>query len=177
MSPGCMPTGSGPPSSRTDPPPVLIRRPVQPLSDGGYRLQLGVDEREAVGEVVLELRAMIETRDDATGRLFPPASRDDPAAAAEFDELVRDSLESERLDALAAVETTLAADRLDQDEATAWCGVLNDARLVLGERLEITEDLYERGIRSGDPRAPELALYAWLTWLQGELVDALASRL
>ncbi len=48
---------------------------------------------------------------------------------------------------------------------------------MLGERLGVTEDLYTDGIDPGDPRAPELALYGWLTWLQGELVEALASRL
>ncbi|HEU5212051.1 MAG TPA: DUF2017 family protein, partial [Gaiellaceae bacterium] len=62
-------------------------------------------------------------------------------------------------------------------QAAAWCGALNDARLVLGERLGVTEDLYENGIARDDPRARELAFYAWLTWLQGELVEALSSRL
>ena len=49
--------------------------------------------------------------------------------------------------------------------------------VVLGERLGVTEELYEHGIDPNDPRAPELALYGWLTWLQGELIESLASRL
>ena len=74
-------------------------------------------------------------------------------------------------------ERTLDAERLEEEEAAAWCGVLNDARLVLAEQLGVTEELYERGISPRDPRAAELAYYGWLTWLQGELVEALASRL
>jgi hypothetical protein len=38
----------------------------------------------------------------------------------------------------------------------------------------VTEDLYEDDFDPGDP---ELALYGWLTWLQGEVVAALSSRL
>ena len=48
---------------------------------------------------------------------------------------------------------------------------------ALDERLGVTEELNETGIDRGDPRAPELALYGWLTWLQGEVVESLASRL
>jgi ATP-dependent Clp protease adaptor protein ClpS len=110
-------------------------------------------------------------------RLFPAAFRDDDEAAAEFAELTRDGLEHERLAAFDTVARTIGADELDEAEAAAWCGALNDARLVLGERLGVTEELYATGIRRDDPRAPELAFYAWITWLQGELVEALASRL
>ena len=55
--------------------------------------------------------------------------------------------------------------------------MLNDLRLVLGARLGVTDELYERGIDLDDPRAVELSVYGWLTWLQAGLVDALASRI
>ena len=48
---------------------------------------------------------------------------------------------------------------------------------MLGEQLQVTEDLYEHPVQPDDPRAPGLALYGWLTWLQGHVVEALASRL
>jgi Domain of unknown function (DUF2017) len=47
---------------------------------------------------------------------------------------------------------------------------------VLGERLGVTEDTYDRPLDPRDPRAPELAVFGWLTWLQGSAVEALASR-
>ncbi len=91
--------------------------------------------------------------------------------------MTRDGLEAERLAAFDTVARTIDADRLDEEEASAWCGALNDVRLVLGERLDVTDEIYVTGIPRGDPRARELAFYGWLTWLQGELVEALASRL
>jgi hypothetical protein len=46
---------------------------------------------------------------------------------------------------------------------------------VLGTRLDITEDFYAAGIDRDDPRAPELALYSYLSWLQEQAVAALSS--
>ena len=155
----------------------MFRRPFKPLAGGGYRVKLGADEREAVRDLCVQLRTLVISQDEDAARLFPPAFRDDEQASAEFEELVRDGLEAERLAAFETVERTVDADRLDEEQAAAWCGALNDARLVLGERLGVTEELYQTGIRRDDPRAHELAFYAWLTWLQGEMVDALSSRL
>jgi hypothetical protein len=153
------------------------RGPVQPLRGGGYRLTLDGDERDALRGLCDQLRGLIEEEDPGVGRLFPAAYRDDPVASAEYDGLVRGELVAGRLEALRVVEDTAGAERLDHEQLAAWCGALNDLRLVLGERLGVTEDLYVTGIRRNDPRAPQLALYGWLTWLQGEVVEALASRL
>ena len=155
---------------------ILRRRPFRPLGDG-YRLTLDAHEREAVRTVCAELRELVAGEDAAAARLFPPAYRDDPEASAEYDELVRESLVSERLRAADTVAATIDAERLDEAQAAAWCGVLNDARLLLGERLGVTDDFHEQRIHPRDPRRAQLALYGWLTWLQNELVEALASRL
>jgi hypothetical protein len=150
-----------------------MANPVKPLRDGTYRLRLGREERSLVGALCAELRALIEADDRAVPRLFPPASRDDPEAAADFDRLARDQLVTGRLAALETVAATLAAETLDEEQLTAWCGALNDVRLVLGERLGVTEDMGEALFA----RSPDHALYAWLTSLQAATVDALASRL
>ena len=152
--------------------------PVRPLRGGGYRIRLGQHERETLRGLCDQLRELITTQDAAVGRLFPDAyGEDDDDANAEYERLVRGDLVASRLEALATVEASLAADRLDEEQLAAWCGALNDLRLVLGEQLEVTEDMYERAVPPDDPRAPGLALYGWLTWLQGHVVEALASRL
>jgi Domain of unknown function (DUF2017) len=156
---------------------MLWRRPVEALPDGGYRLRLGAGEREALLDLCDELRGLVAAEDAAVGRLFPSAFRDDAEASAKFDRLVRGELVSGRLVALDTVRRTVEADRLDEEELAAWCGALNDLRLVLGERLGVTEDTYERELDPNDPRAGELAVFGWLTWLQGNVVEALASRL
>ena len=156
---------------------MLWRRPVEALPDGGYTLRLGAGERDALLGLFDELRELVEADDAAVGRLFPSAFRDDAEASAEFDRLVRGELVSGRLAALDTVRRTVEADRLDEEQLAAWCGALNDLRLVFGERLGVTEETYERELDPSDPRAPELAVFGWLTWLQGSVVEALASRL
>jgi len=146
------------------------------VSDG-YRVSLGRDERELLDLLAAELVQLVTADDDAVARLFPAAYRDDPAAEEEYRRLTRSSLVDGRVSMLETLRATSSAERLTQQEADAWLGALNDLRLVLGERLGVTEDLYANGIDPHDPRAPELSVYGWLTWLQAELVEALASRL
>lgn len=154
-----------------------FRAPVSATRDGRYRLRLGAHERELVRGLCGELRELVRRDDNAVARLFPPAYRGDDEAADEFDRLMRPELRDRRLEALDTVARTLDEDVLDQAQAEAWCGALNDLRLVLGERLGIKEDDLADGIDPADPRAQQLALYGWLTWVQGSVVDALASRL
>ena len=61
-------------------------------------------------------------------------------------------------------------------EAAAWLGALNDLRLVLGTRLEITADDQEPGQDFGpsDPRTAYIPVYYYLGYLQETLVEALS---
>ncbi|HEX3622805.1 MAG TPA: DUF2017 family protein, partial [Acidimicrobiales bacterium] len=63
---------------------------------------------------------------------------------------------------------------LEEEQLTAWMRAVNEVRLVLGTRLEITEDRYDRPLDRRDPRAPAFAVYDYLTSLQGEIIDALS---
>ena len=56
-------------------------------------------------------------------------------------------------------------------------GVLNDARLALGTQLGVTEDTDYADLDPEDPESSALAAYAWLTYLQGELVETLLGDL
>jgi hypothetical protein len=131
-----------------------------------------------------QLRGVLEDADDpAHRRIFPRAYVDPTEEDAErqWQEMVHPDLLQERFDALAMMTATLAgatpAKRggrevtLDAEQTQAWLSALNDARLALGVRLDITED--ERVVEPSDPRAPAFAAYAWLTWFQGELVEVL----
>ena len=144
---------------------------------GDFQLKLPKAEREALRALPSELRDLLERNDPGVGRLFPPAYGDDAERNAEYEELVRADLVSQRLAALDIVESTLDADRLDEEQITAWLGALNDLRLVLGTRLDVTEDLNPDDVAEDDPRAPSLALYYYLGWLEEQVVEALAAGL
>jgi hypothetical protein len=150
---------------------------VRALPGGVYGVRLAPRERELVEQLSLELERLLADGDPATGRLFPPAHEDDPEAEREYRALVGDALLEGRLSALRTLRETARADRLDQAQADAWCGALNDLRLVLGERLGVTEELTEADVDPRNPEAAGFSLYAWLTWLQADVVDALAARL
>jgi Domain of unknown function (DUF2017) len=112
--------------------------------------------------------------DPSLRRLFPPAY-DDEADETEYRRLMRDELLGGRRRALQVLEETVGRDRLNAGEAQAWLTALNDLRLVLGTRLDVSEETFLDGLDPDDPRAPELALYAYLSWLQEQLVEAIAS--
>ena len=101
----------------------------------------------------------------------------DPELAADYRELTESSLRSGKTDDLAIMRATLPEGggeiRLDRDQAGAWLRSSNDLRLALGTRLDITEDS-EPPDEIADEQDQQLAVYYWLTALQGSLVDALA---
>ncbi len=151
--------------------------PVKRTRRGDFELRLTTDERTILRGLPDQLRNLIEhedpTSDPAMARLYPPAYEDDPIRNLEFERMAGDDLTSQRLSSISAMEASIDADRLTEDQLLSWLGVLNDLRLVLGTRLDITEDTTEEDFAAGDPRAPTFALYGYLTWL----VDAIVSEL
>ncbi len=118
--------------------------------------------------------------DPVLGRLFPDGHRSDPELAADYRELTESSLRSAKGDDLAMVRASLPAEggevRLDPEQAGAWLRTSNDLRLALGTRLDISEDTEPPEEVAGE-EDQQLAVYYWLTAVQGSLVDALvASR-
>jgi hypothetical protein len=117
--------------------------------------------------------------DPVLARLFPDAYSDDEAAAGEFRKYTEQSLRSGKQAAAQTVLATLPEQggrvRLADDDAQAWLRALNDVRLALGVRLEITEDYEDEMAPAGwaDPRSAYLEVYHWLGYLQDSLVQAL----
>ena len=118
--------------------------------------------------------------DPVLARLLPDAYRDDPEASGEFRRYTEQELRSGKVAAARTVLATLPAGggrvRLSEPEAQAWLRALNDVRLALGVRLEVTDDFDDRVEEIGpdDPRAPYIDIYHWLAFLQETLVRALS---
>jgi hypothetical protein len=149
---------------------------LEPLPDGGIRLHLSQEERSLLVGLTSELGALLEgERDDPSlRRLFPPAY-DDEADERAYRELTSDSLLDGRREALELLSQTADRERLSAEEADAWLRALNDLRLVLGTRLDVQEDTFASEPDLNDPRGQALAVYGYLSWLQEQLVEALAS--
>ena len=120
--------------------------------------------------------------DPALARLLPNAYADDDSAAAEFRRFTEHDLRAGKRADAGAVLATLGPLlgrggrlSLDRDQVDAWLGTLNDLRLVLGTRLEVTEDT-PLEVPDDDPHAQALLVYGWLGWLQESLLSCVEPR-
>ncbi|QMU75364.1 DUF2017 domain-containing protein [Streptacidiphilus sp. PB12-B1b] len=135
--------------------------------------------------------------DPALARLFPDAYGDGPDAAegsedlrtaeysAEFRRFTENDLRArKREDGLALVRSLDQAPTgrrgrveltLDDEGCRHWLGALNDLRLTLGSRLQVTgdHDADPYVLADEDPRKPLLMAFVWLGQLQESLLDAL----
>lgn len=119
--------------------------------------------------------------DPALARLFPDGYSDDPEASADFRRYTEPGLRESKLEALHTALRTLGGPgqrvTLTAAEADQWLRALNDTRLVLGERLGMTEEVEDLidSLREDDPRLALFWVYDRLTYLQETLVQALWS--
>ena len=161
----------------------MIRRRVVRDRSGGFKLRIPAEERDILRSVGPGLRELLVDRataikpgeDEAVDRLFPVAYPDDDERQAEFRLLAHDQLLESHLGALAVLEETTDADHLDEDQLLAWMRALNHIRLVIGVNLGVTEEREEWPESLDDPRAPGFVVYQYLTYLQGEIIEVLAS--
>jgi len=143
--------------------------PARPEADDPLVAMIGIDPDAAPSE------------DPALLRLLPDAFVDDDEAAAEFRRFTERELRSGKVENALAVQRDLEAGGgivVTSQSMPAWLGFLNDARLVLGARLGLTEenqdDLAE--LPDDDPRAALFGLYGWLTYVQEALVQHAMGR-
>jgi hypothetical protein len=159
-------------------------KPFRSARGGDVVARLEPAEAGIVGLLLDQLEQLLEAEADDVGgdpvmaRLLPDGHRGDPELAADYRELTESSLRSGKADDLAMVRATLPEGggevRLDADQAAAWLRTSNDLRLAMGTRLDITDDTEPPEEITGE-EDQQLAVYYWLTALQGSLVDALVA--
>ena len=153
---------------------MLFRSKIRRGGEGTVRVDLDESERALLRQVAGEVRELLaeEPDDPSLRRLFPTA-HEDAEREREYQDLTRGQLLSGRERSLDVLADTADNRLLTAEEADAWVRALNDARLILGTRLDITEDYDWDALDASTPRAQELAIYAYLSWLQEQLVAAL----
>jgi len=138
----------------------LVAMPEEPAQTDPLARLLGMEGPTEISE------------DPALARLFPHAYLDDAEAASDFRRFTEPELRDVKVQATQVVLESMAlnADKitLSDAEQKAWLQVLNDLRLVLGVRLNISDDERE------NLDEPMFDVYDWLTWLQGTLIESIA---
>jgi hypothetical protein len=163
------------------------------LRRGGIQARLETAEAAVLIQLCRELAGLWDAAterspgdDTVLDRLFPRAYLDPTEESAEADwrRFAQPDLVEGRKEAAETFLRTLAgADQrrgtlevtLSPEEAEAWLGVVNDARLALGTRLEVTEEMHPADFEPDDPAAAPFAVYWWLGYVEEYLVDTLAS--
>lgn len=141
--------------------------------------------RKVAGEVVGLLTDGFDHDDPVVDRLFPAIYPDEPAESEEVRRYTEGDLKTAKIDQAGAILAGLPAQgsgdvALDAEEAEAWLRAINDARLAMGIRLEITADT-DLGEELDDAvlhdptstRVFQLSVYAYLGYLQESLLHAL----
>jgi Mg2+/Co2+ transporter CorC len=145
-----------------------------------FEISLGTAEREALKGFSQQLREALMSEDPRSSpdlaRLYRPAS-DDPLLNLEFERMADEDLLAQRLAALEIMSETAQAKILTKEQLTAWIGAINNTRLVLGTRLDVTQETTEEDFTDDPDREATYAIYQFLTWLLGSFVDALDPEL
>lgn len=160
------------------------------VSMEGVEAYLLPQEAQIFIDIALDLRAIIETpalgEDPVRERLFPRAYLDPTEETAEMTwaafahpELL-ESRVATLIAMIASIERLVPAppDRdagqlqmviLSPEETESWLKGLNDLRLALGTKLEISDE--QTKVDSVDPHAQLREIYDWLTALQQDLLE------
>ncbi|HPU40046.1 MAG TPA: DUF2017 family protein [Microthrixaceae bacterium] len=155
---------------------ALFRRPVRPLDDGTYAIELGEAERGLVRSTVDQLADLLHQTDSpALRRLFPPPYGDDVERNDGWAALAMPELIESRLASLALVTESIEETVLDEDGLDAWMRSINDVRLVLGTVLDIDDD--EAPIEVDESNAATYQAYEILGMLLETIVIARSERL
>jgi hypothetical protein len=155
--------------------PLLPRRLIKRDRQGGYTLHLRADDRAVLRQLAPQFKELLDNPDQPVlWRLFPPAYSETAHAEQqeEYRRLMQEDLVARHREEFDLLAATADAEHLTEEQLLAWTRALNSVRLVLGTVLDIQE-----GDEDRRPDTPEQSLYHWLTYLQGEAIDALAGEL
>ena len=151
---------------------------LEPNERGSFDLETFEWQQEMLGSLAASLRDLLLTGSSPMlRRLYPTAYPSDAEANDAYNELVHDQLLEQRLAALDTLEDTMTRDELTIDELSQWMNAINAIRLVLGTRLDLSEDDDPREIADDDPDRPLWLSYELLTQMLALIIDALETKL
>ncbi len=147
-----------------------LRRPFQPKGADRFTVNLGTRERAVVKAVCEDLVGALEdpAAEPLLRRVYPVAHTTDASIDAAYQEMVHSDLVTSRRQALERIIASTDEKDLDRSQLEAWMIGLNTVRLVLGTRLDVSEDMPPE-LEPDDPDIPAWAVYEFL----GGVLDAI----
>ncbi len=163
----------------------LVEQLLELLGEGDFNHHY--DESDPLAQLMAQLKAAPEEitvpEDPVLLRLLPSAYAD-PESAADFRRYTEPTLRGKKKRTLvqvrSALEIIVDADRagiIEDLDSETWLMAINDLRLALSVRLEVTPDSYDHfeTLSEEDPQKPIFAVYFWLGWLQSSLLNLLSN--
>ena len=142
---------------------------------GGFDVEIFDWQRQMLTNLIEPLRdLLVEGSSPVLKRLYPTAYPADADANAAFDDLVHDQLLEQKLASLDTVEESLDATELNESQLMQWLNAINSIRLVLGTRLDISEEDNPAEVADDDPDRALWLSYELLTQMLAIIVDALS---
>lgn len=132
-------------------------------------------DRSLLEALVPQMRELIERNDLDTWRLFPNPYPDHEKAADEYSDLIGDDLKDKHLAALDTVAETLDAKRLDEEQMISWMHAVNNLRLFMGTRLDVTEES-DFGDYTTEQEQMLFEMYSYLGHVLELIVQAVAGE-
>ncbi|MDQ2754533.1 MAG: DUF2017 domain-containing protein [Actinomycetota bacterium] len=152
---------------------MFRRRPIRALSRGRYRIDLAPAERQLLEILAPQLTQLLsEPSDDGLQRLFPPAYHEpaDAERQVEYRRLMQEDLVERHRHSLDLLVRTAQATELSSEELETWLRSINALRLVLGTRLDVSEE-----DTPDDDLDIDHQIYYLLGYLQECAIDALTA--
>ena len=151
--------------------------PIRRRRDGRYAVKLDPSVRAVLVTMAEQLSPILGPDEPMTRRLFPPAyaGENEREREVEYRSLVDTALINHHREAFGMMAATAQADVLTESELDAWLSAVGSLRLVLGTRLDVSEEM--EAPDPEDPTAPEYALYELLGQLQYLIIEVLAAGL
>jgi Domain of unknown function (DUF2017) len=160
----------------------LVEQLLELLGEGDFFHHYDSNNLDDPLAQLLAMPSEIVTPDDPVLLRLLPNAYADPEAASDFRRYTEPQLRGSKQRNLRLVreQLTVLVDEnhggvIEELDADIWLKAINDLRIALSIRLEITEDSFETFelLPDEDPQKSVYAVYFWLGWLQENLLGLL----
>lgn len=157
----------------------LVEQLLELLGEGDFAHHY--DNNDPFAQLMAMQQEISQPEDPVLKRLLPNAYAD-PEAADDFRRYTEPALRLNKQQGLRTIREALtilvdneSAGVIEELDAQLWLKAINDLRLALSVRLDITGESFEKfeNMPDEDPQKGIYAVYFWLGWLQESLLELL----